>query len=202
MEKQLQAIVTILSLVNPLICGAMFAQIDSGQPRATQLADATKVMLAVLVILVIAALVGARVLQVFGISLEAFSIAGGGVLSWIGFNMMRGSSAQAPQPSGDGAGQRRSVTPVIMFAASPGTITGVITLAVAHARLRLPVTVLVAVAVAALVMWGVMALPRGGSGQRSGVLHDTGTQFMGLIVLAMGVQFGLTGFHDFLATQH
>jgi multiple antibiotic resistance protein len=41
MEKQLQAIVTVLSLVNPLICGAMFARIDAGQPRATQLADAT-----------------------------------------------------------------------------------------------------------------------------------------------------------------
>ena len=43
MEKQLQAIVTVLSLVNPLICGAMFAQIDAGQSRATQLADATRV---------------------------------------------------------------------------------------------------------------------------------------------------------------
>ena len=42
MEKQLQAIVTVLSLVNPLICGAMFAQIDAGQSRATQLADATR----------------------------------------------------------------------------------------------------------------------------------------------------------------
>ena len=94
MEKQLQAIVTVLSLVNPLICGAMFAQIDAGQSRATQLADATRVALAVLVILVVAALMGARVLEVFGISLQAFSIAGGGVLSWIGFNMMRGSSPQ------------------------------------------------------------------------------------------------------------
>src|SRR6516164_3511627 len=108
MEKQLQAIVTILSLVNPLICGAMFAQIDSGQPRATQLADATKVMLAVLVILVIAALVGARVLQIFGISLEAFSIAGGGVLSWIGFTMMLGRSPE-PQPFKDGADERPSL---------------------------------------------------------------------------------------------
>ena len=80
MEKQLQAIVTVLSLVNPLICGAMFAQIDAGQSRAIQLADATKVALAVLVILVVAALMGARVLQVFGISLQSFSIASGGVV--------------------------------------------------------------------------------------------------------------------------
>jgi multiple antibiotic resistance protein len=200
MEKQLQAIVTVLSLVNPLICGAMFTQIDAGQPRATQLADATRVTLVVLVILVVAALVGARVLQIFGISLEAFSIAGGGVLSWIGFSMMRGS--QTRQPLSAGRDGERSFAPLILFAASPGTITGVITLAVAHAKLLLPVTVLVAVAVAALVMWVVMVLmARGGSRARGGFLHDTGTQFMGLIVLAMGVQFALTGFHDFSVAQ-
>ena len=200
MEKQLQAIVTVLSLVNPLICGAMFTQIDAGQPRATQLADATRVTLVVLVILVVAALVGARVLQIFGISLEAFSIAGGGVLSWIGFNMMRGG--QTRQTLNAGGDAERSFAPVILFAASPGTITGVITLAVAHAKLLLPVTVLVAVAVAALVMWVVMVLmARGGSRASGGLLHDTGTQFMGLIVLAMGVQFALTGFHDFFIAQ-
>jgi multiple antibiotic resistance protein len=72
MEQHLQAIVTVLSLVNPLICGTMFAQVEAGQTRATRLADATKAALAVLVILVIAALAGARVLQVFGVSLDAF----------------------------------------------------------------------------------------------------------------------------------
>jgi multiple antibiotic resistance protein len=72
-------------------------------------------------------------------------------LSWIGFNMMRGRSPQPPQRFRDGARERPSLTPLILFAASPGTITGVITLAVAHAKLLLlPVTVLVAVAVGAL----------------------------------------------------
>jgi multiple antibiotic resistance protein len=158
------------------------------------------VTLAVLVILVVAALVGARMLQVFGVSLEAFSIAGGGVLSWIGFSMLRGSEGQHPLK--DGADGERSLTPLILFAASPGTITGVITLAVAHAKLLLPVTVLVAAAVAAVIMWIVIVLvSRGGSRGSGGLLHDTGTQFMGLIVLAMGVQFALTGFHDFLLAQ-
>jgi multiple antibiotic resistance protein len=61
MDQHLQAIVTVLSLVNPLICGAMFAQIEGGQSRATRLAEATRAALAVLVILIIAALAGARV---------------------------------------------------------------------------------------------------------------------------------------------
>ena len=101
-------------------------------------------------------------------------------------------------PSKEGAAETRSLTPLILFAASPGTITGVITLAVAHTKLALPVTALVAVA--ALVMWIVMVLASyGGSGARGGLLHDTATRFMGLIVIAMGVQFALTGFHDFNA---
>ena len=65
-EQYLQAIVTVLSLVNLLICGAMFAQIEVGQMRVTRLGDATKAALAVFVILLVAALAGARVLQVFG----------------------------------------------------------------------------------------------------------------------------------------
>ena len=83
MEQHLQAIVTVLSLVNTDLRDH-FAQVEAGRIRATQLADATKAALAVLVILVIAALAGARVLQVFGVSLDAFSIAGGGVLTWMG----------------------------------------------------------------------------------------------------------------------
>ena len=73
-----------------------------------------------------------------------------------------------------------------------------ITLAVTHAKLRLPITALVAIAVASVVMWIVMVLvARGGSRARGGLVRDTATRFMGLIVIAMGVQFALTGFRDF-----
>src|SRR5262245_36139798 len=199
MQQHLQAIVTVLSLVNPLICGAMFAQIEAGQDRATKLADATRAALAVLVILVIAALVGARVLQIFGVSLDAFSVAGGGVLAWIGFSMLRGNSAPATCTATD---PQRSLTPLILFAASSGTITGVITLAVVHTKLLLPVTALVAVAVATLLMWVVMVLVgRRETHAGGGFLRDMATRFMGLIVIAMGTQFALTGLRDFFTAS-
>ena len=198
MKQHLQAIATVLSLVNPMICGAMFARVEVGRDRAAMLADAIKAALAVLVILIVAALVGTRVLQIFGVSLDAFAVAGGGVLSWIGFTMMRAGSAPAQEPAKEGADEKRSITPVILFAASPGTITGVITLAVAHAKLLLPVTALVAVAVATAVMWIVMVLiARGGSRALGGFWRDTATRFMGLIIVAMGVQFALTGIRGF-----
>ena len=86
--------------------------------------------------------------------------------------------------------------------ASPGTITGVITLAVVHTKLSLPVTALVAVAVATAIMWVAMVLlGRQEARPGGGLLHDTVTRFMGLIVVAMGTQFALTGARDFFTAS-
>ena len=197
MKEQLQAIVTVLSLVNPAICGAMFAQIEENRSRGQQVADATKAVLATTVILTISALIGTQLLHLFGVSLDAFMVAGGGVLAWMGFSMLRGQvtppkSQNAPSNSG------ASLTPLVLFAASPGTITGVITLSAAHTGLDLPVTALVAIAVAGLVTWLVLLLvSRAAKASEGGSARDMITPFMGLIVLSMGVQFALTGLRKF-----
>jgi multiple antibiotic resistance protein len=200
MQNTLQAIVTVLTLINPAICAATFMRIEAGRPPAEQLADATRSVLAVLVILLIAALAGAQLLDLFGISMDAFMVAGGAVLACIGFAMLRGPGDSNGR--NDAAqGGKPSLTPLILFAASPGTITGVITLAVAHTGRAIPVTALVAVGVAAAVLWLVLALAVRFGGRRresSGFVRDTITRFMGLIVIAMGVQFALTGVRAFM----
>ena len=197
MKEQLQAIVTVLSLVNPAICGAMFAQIEENRSRGQQVADATKAVLATTVILTVSALIGTQLLHLFGVSLDAFMVAGGGVLAWMGFSMLRGqvtSPKSQNAPSNSGA----SLTPLVLFAASPGTITGVITLSAAHTGLDLPVTALVAIAVAGLVTWLVLLLvSRAAKASEGGSARDMITPFMGLIVLSMGVQFALTGLRKF-----
>lgn len=58
----------------------------------------------------------------------------------------------------------------------------VITLSVSHAASGLPVTALVMIIVA-----------RSAGHKKQGLMHDIATRFMGLIVLAMRVQFTLTG---------
>ena len=197
MKEHLQAIVTVLSLVNPAICGAMFAQIEENRSRGQQLADATKAMLATTVILTVSALIGTQLLHLFGVSLDAFMVAGGGVLAWMGFSMLSGqatSSTPHNAPSNSGA----SLTPLVLFAASPGTITGVITLSAVHTGLDLPVTALVAIAVAGLLTWLVLLLvSRATKATEGGSARDMITRFMGLIVLSMGVQFALTGLRKF-----
>jgi multiple antibiotic resistance protein len=201
MKDHLQAIVTVLTLINPAMCAAIFSRIEVGRPRGAQLADAGKAALAVLVILVLAALFGERLLDLFGVSLDSFMVAGGSVLAWIGFIMLRGAPPDSQSPSDVSASKDRSLTPLILFAASPGTITGVITLAVAQTREKLPITALVAVFVGVIAMWLVIALAvRFGGPSRggSGFVRDTITRFMGLIVIAMGVQFALTGIQAFM----
>ena len=193
MNEQIQAIVTVLSLVNPAICAAMFAKAAAGRSLGEKATDATKAGLAILVILTIAALIGTQLLHVFGVSLDAFMVAGGGVLAWMGFSMLSG------EPDAKASNSAQSLTPLILFAASPGTITGVITLSAAHTRLELPVTALIAIAVATAFAWLMMLLVArfGGTQGGGGFLRDTMTRFMGLIVLSMGVQFALTGYHAF-----
>ncbi len=152
MNEQIQAIATVLSLVNPAICAAMFTTAEAGRSLGEKATDATKAGLAILVILSVAALVGTQLLHVFGVSLDAFMVAGGGVLAWMGFSML------SRQPDAAAPNSPQSLTPLILFAASPGTITGVITLSAAHTQLKLPVTALVAIAVATACTWLVMLL--------------------------------------------
>jgi multiple antibiotic resistance protein len=115
-----------------------------------------------------------------------------------GFSMLSGhatSSTSSNAPPNSGA----SLMPLILFAASPGTITGVITLSAAHTGLDLPVTALVAIAVAGVVTWLVLLLVSRVTAKASegGSARDMITRFMGLIVLSMGVQFALTGLRKF-----
>lgn len=199
MDKQLQAIVTVLSLVNPMVCAMIFVQLEGSRTRKEKLADATKAAFAVVVVLALAALFGIKILGIFGVSLDAFSVAGGIVLAQIGFSMLSGQS----NASASGASQRGEtnlLSPLILFAASPGTITGVITIAAAHGDSRFPVTALVAVLVASTVMWGALVLMSRSAKESSGggFVRDTATRFMGLIVVAMGIQFALTGFRAFM----
>jgi len=197
MQEQLQAIVTVLSLVNPLVCGAMFARVEAERSTHERRVDATRVTLAIVIILAVAALIGTQLLHLFGVSLDAFMVAGGGVLAWMGFSMLSGqaSSSSSNAPSAQGA----SLTPLILFAASPGTITGVITLSAAHTRLGFPVTALVAVALASVLTWLSLLLVGRIAHQSvgGGFARDAVTRFMGLIVLSMGVQFALTGLRQF-----
>ena len=144
-------------------------------------------------------LIGLKVLSIFGISLDVFRVVGGMIIAYMGFDMLRGSHtvAQAPPESGD-AGVQGSLVPLLMFAAGPGTITAVVTLAAVHTTDGLPITAIIAAVVGAGATFSALILavrlgPRLGRGPQATV-----TRFMGLIVASMGMQFVLVGLRAFL----
>jgi multiple antibiotic resistance protein len=121
MNQYLQGTLTILSLVNPVICAAIFAKISVGKSRSAKVADATKAALSIAIILSLAALGGSQLLHVFGISLPAFQVAGGMVLVFMGFIMLRGNpsptSAKVSEPEDEKESEAQpadsSLTPLI-----------------------------------------------------------------------------------------
>ena len=124
-------------------------------------------------------------LDLFGVPLDAFMVAGGGVLAWMGFSMLSGKTSIASSPAA-GSNSTPSLTPLILFAASPESILGVITIVAAHTRLQRPTKALVAIGVAVATTWLLMTLTAGLAGRRQGAgfIKDTITRLRGLLVLS------------------
>jgi multiple antibiotic resistance protein len=197
MNPYVQATVTVLAVVNPVVCGAILVKIVAGQPKSDQIKAATKAALIVLAILVGTAFAGQFVLNVFGISMEAFRIVGGVIIAYIGFQMLGGGSHSDDGQSQSGSGGDLST--LVMFAASPGTISTVVTLSAVHTPGGLPMTALVGVLAAIVVTWIVMVVVVSASGSIHAGQQKFVSSFMGLILVAMGLQFALEGYRAFMA---
>ena len=130
-----------------------------------------------------------------------FQIVGGIIIAYMGFDMLGGGHKVAAPPSADsgtGAGAPASLAPLVMFAAGPGTITAVVTMAAVHTPTGIPVSALVASTVGAVATLAVLLLVSRFGSRINRNSQAIITRFMGLIVTAMGMQFVLTGFKAFM----
>jgi hypothetical protein len=93
-----QAIVTVLAVINPVVCGSIFLTLTPNLESRQKRRAAVRSALSILVILVASAFIGLHVLSVFGISLDVFRIVGGVIIAYMGFDMLGGGQkiAQAP----------------------------------------------------------------------------------------------------------
>ena len=200
MKEHIQAIVTILALVNPVMCMAIFSDCVENVPRNEKEKAALQAIVVIAVVLLIAAIAGTAILGVFGISLNAFTCAGGGILAWIGVSMLKSAQKDSNAGSSQVSKSKFSLAPLILFAASPGTITGVITIAAAHEKRFLPVTAIVGVLVTLVILAAalLMATRVVGILRKVALVKEMITSYMGVIVIAMGVQFAMNGIKGFL----
>ena len=200
LHQMVQAIVTILAVINPVVCGSILLKLTPKLAPAQRRRKAVRVALSILIILIASALIGLRGLSIFGISLDVFRIVGGMIIAYIGFDMLSGrQSVGQATPTDDDAAASNSLAPLIMFAAGPGTITAVVTLAAVHTPDGLPVTAMVAAVVGAGVTFAVLLLAAGMGAHLGHGTQAMITRSMGLIVASMGMQFVLTGLKAFLS---
>jgi multiple antibiotic resistance protein len=201
LHHTVQAIVTVLAVINPVVCGSIFLTLTPKLSLSQKRHAAIKIALSILIILVVSALLGLKLLAIFGISLDVFRIVGGLIIAYMGFDMLRGRQTvgQAAPTDGDTVAAS-SLAPLIMFAAGPGTITAVVTLAAVHTPHGLPVTALVAAATGAGVTFAVLLLAVSVGSRVDRNTQAMITRFMGLVVASMGMQFVLTGLKAFLGS--
>lgn len=190
MENYAQATIGMLAVINPFVCGTMLLQIENGIDNKTSLKAAVKAMIIVLIILLAAAIGGRYILNAFGISMDAFKIVGGIVLGFIGFQMLAGSNNSSSDKKID-------LNEIIMFAASPGTIAMVVTLAAVHHKETIPITAMIGTLIAVLITLVIMIVMVFLSKEKQASGQGIFSKFMGLIIVSMGIQFMLVGIKHF-----
>ena len=198
LQNTVQAIVTVLAVINPVVCGSIFLKITPDLAPIQRRKAAARSALAILIILLGSALIGLKVLAIFGISLEILRIVGGLVIAYMGLDMLRGhQTVGQSSPENDGPAAQTSLAPLIMFAAGPGTITAVVTLAAVHTPDGLPVTAILASAIGAGITFAVLLLATAAGSHLGRATQAIVTRFMGLIVTSMGMQFVLAALKAF-----
>ncbi|MBE9172814.1 MarC family protein [Cyanobium sp. LEGE 06143] len=93
-----RSVITLLALVNPVICSAMLLQHCGGAPRAQRLRGVATVVLRTGAILLLSAFFGPRLLATLGISLDTFRIMGGLVIASIGYGMFQAGGSETASP--------------------------------------------------------------------------------------------------------
>ncbi len=200
-----QAIVGVLVITDPITRGFFFKTLTEHEPERRR-EYAFKIAGAVAVILGVSALAGREILDLIGIDLDAFRVAGGLVVSLMGFEMLfggepsraQGGEAAHEAPDPDSFEGQVLVPYAMPFVAGPGAIALVITLASGTSDFSGAIAALVAVAVVVVVL-PIAHLFISQKLTISDNAMQIVTKFGGLLIATIGLQLMLTGLQNFFA---
>ena len=192
------AFMAFFAIMNPVSSLPVYISLTSGDDEATAKAVARKGLLIAFGIIVVFALGGRYIFEMFGMTLPALRLAGGALVFLIGFHMLQGqhSAVQHP-PAGDaGAGSDKlgvAVSPLATpLLAGPGTIATAMNLSAHEA----PANTLITIAAFALLCLLTYVLFVYGKtlvrllGQSA---MNVMTRMMGLILAVIGAQMLIAG---------
>jgi multiple antibiotic resistance protein len=199
LDFAISAFVTVFVVVDPIAMAPTFLAVTDGMPQDARKSVALRASIIAGVILIGTALVGDRLLVLFGISLPAFRIAGGLLLFWIAAEMVFGVRSRHEGEAAEQAMEERvrnvAAFPLaIPLLAGPGAIAATVLLAGRASDNLLLLGTLIAVealvAVSCLVTF-VLAE------RISGFLGATGnivlSRLLGVLLAALAVQYVVDG---------
>jgi multiple antibiotic resistance protein len=126
LAEYLKVFIAVFVLVNPLEGIPIYLARTQGMSNAQRLAIARTTSIAVAIILWVALAIGHVVLQLLGISVGAFTLAGGVIIFLIALKMVLGPSEGSDSGSGPADGSFSIVPLAIPLLAGPGPISSVI----------------------------------------------------------------------------
>lgn len=209
-EAILLTIVTLLPIMNPFSTVPLFISLTVGYDDESRNRQAFLACVYAFGLLVSFLLLGAAIIDFFGISVPGIRVAGGLIISVIGFRMLFPDGPSANSPGlGSRHEQEIAFTPLAMPSlAGPGSLSVVVT-AASQIKGNNPdqyafVYAGVIVGMAATVIFALVVL-RGASWLAkalgpSGI--DAMTRTFGFLLVAIGMQFLLTGISDFYGLTH
>lgn len=187
----ISAFISILAIVNPLSTIGVFLSLTKNQKQEEANRIAFRSSLVAFCVLIFFALSGFLLFQIYGITLEAFRIAGGIVLFIIGIQLV---FPQSMQKSAASAGTQVYLIPLaIPMTSGPGAITTTIVLASQVASIAQEFVLWIAIFLACAINYVVLRFSEA-IHKRLGVEGLTVLiKIMGLLVCSVGVQFVING---------
>jgi multiple antibiotic resistance protein len=197
-EFLLLAFSSIFFIVDPIACIPTFLALTADDELARRRHMARRAAWTCFLVLSGFALGGTLIFKMFGITLPAFRIAGGLIMILIGLDMVQARRSQTKETASETQQAMEKddvgIIPLgVPMLAGPGSISTVMALMAQSANWQHSVMIIIVVGVTSFVSYWILAAADR-VGRRMG---DTGirilTRFMGLLLMAIAVQFILSG---------
>jgi multiple antibiotic resistance protein len=204
-EVFMAVFIPLFIIVNPSSTLALFSAITSSYPKEERKKTAKNAAMYAAVLLFIFAIAGSSILGYLQIEIYSLRIAGGILLAFVGLDMTRRGQQFGESKPGEEQKADLALVPLAMPSlAGPGAITVTI---VSMQTLTLETSWLISLVIAFAAILLTMAITYvifRGSGFVIRVLGKKGmdafTRVMGLLTVAIAIQFALTGFAEWSTT--
>jgi len=207
--------ITLFALLNPIGMLPVFISYTANERKEVQRLVALFVSLTVMALLLVFLLIGAPILQFFGVSLNSFRIAGGILLLIIGIGIVNGKSSDNKEEIVTTAAsnyltQAKSiysqiVIPMAMpLLVGPGVIANVILYsseASSKIGTGLAIELILMIVLVSFLVFAILAAGKFLQKMIGNIGLNITQRIMGLFVAAIGVQFMVTGIINIFVSQ-